>query len=684
MDRAVSSKYEPAPPGSLFGTRPVLLRRGSRLPRFEDPTWDLSAIQPQLHLKATMIHFGGYPDSFQHPAREFVRAELQDVPSDGEPPVAPETVLNRHYEIRAFCKWLEKEKVNDFGAVTDDHYRQYRKHLLKRNTDISPKVGGAMNTLWKYRGEMTRGLRADPTSLFKPLKRPTPKIEHAAPRIPEAVLTPLVTWAHRWVTVFAPDVIAAKAAYEKTRSQSFKKDAGAATRTEGHARLLATLAEYRRHQRPLPGQIRDGVPAVNMAHLARQSYCVMDVVQRIAKDDVAKAVEERGVDIDMPLMYRPTATLHDEPWLTSIPFWGVEKLVNNLVASCYVLIAMFSGMRDAQIKHLERGCLSIRTAGDDRPARYWVESLAFKNESDSFGTVASWRVGKWAAEAIRVLEDLQPADQRLLFARFNLEKNAREGERGANETLTANGTNSTLNGLVNWVNRYCASLGLMESIPPRSGEVWHLTTRQFRRTLAWFIARRPGGSIAGAIQYRHLSIQMFEGYAGTSQAGFRAEVEAEQSLMRGEHLLAMVDRHEHEELTGPAAQTARVRLEIFGEDAVFSGVVVESPGQMKKLMEVADPAIYFSDLVTCVFDPDKALCLRSTDVANRPTLERCDPFRCANVALTKSNIAGWDAVVRELDVLLQREAVLPPYVAARLKDARARAVVKFTRKGEAP
>lgn len=31
---------------------------------------------------------------------------------------------------------------------------------------------------------------------------------------------------------------------------------------------------------------------------------------------------------------------------------------------------------------------------------------------------------------------------------------------------------------------------------------------------------------------------MFEGYAGTSDSGFRAEVEAEQALARGEHLLA--------------------------------------------------------------------------------------------------------------------------------------------------
>ena len=42
---------------------------------------------------------------------------------------------------------------------------------------------------------------------------------------------------------------------------------------------------------------------------------------------------------------------------------------------------------------------------------------------------------------------------------------------------------------------------------------------QLRRTLAWFIARRPGGVIAGAIPYRHLNVQVFEGYADTSESG---------------------------------------------------------------------------------------------------------------------------------------------------------------------
>ncbi|MCG0283932.1 hypothetical protein [Streptomyces sp. PSAA01] len=43
------------------------------------------------------------------------------------------------------------------------------------------------------------------------------------------------------------------------------------------------------------------------------------------------------------------------------------------------------------------------------------------------------------------------------------------------------------------------------------------------------------------IQYKHLSVAMFEGYAGTSASGFRAEVAAEEALAR---LADVVERYE--------------------------------------------------------------------------------------------------------------------------------------------
>jgi hypothetical protein len=111
--------------------------------------------------------------------------------------------------------------------------------------------------------------------------------------------------------------------------------------------------------------------------------------------------------------------------------------------------------------------------------------------------------------------------------------------------MTTQCTNTNLNELVDWINAYGAAHNRADSVPLVRRQRWRLSTSQFRRTLAWFIARQSGGTIAGTIQYRHHSIEMFEGYAGTSDSGFRGEVEAEQALERGERLLAIIDNHEH-------------------------------------------------------------------------------------------------------------------------------------------
>jgi hypothetical protein len=70
-----------------------------------------------------------------------------------------------------------------------------------------------------------------------------------------------------------------------------------------------------------------------------------------------------------------------------------------------------------------------------------------------------------------------------------------------------------------------------------SGAPWHLTTRQFRRSIARHIANRPFGTIAGMIQYKYASVAAFEGYAGSSRSGFRAEVETERRLGQIEDIL---------------------------------------------------------------------------------------------------------------------------------------------------
>jgi hypothetical protein len=194
----------------------------------------------------------------------------------------------------------------------------------------------------------------------------------------------------------------------------------------------------------------------------------------------------------------------------------------------------------------------------------------------------------------------------------------------------------------------------------------HTASADRSRTLAWFIARQPGGAIAGAIHYRHLSVQMFEGYAGTSDSGFRAEVESEQALARGEHLLAMIDAHEHTDLRGPAAPEAAQRLEDFAGHARFHGMVVTDERRLLRLMRREDPAVYPGTYVTCVFDPTKALCRRSS--ADHPDLGACRPLDCRNVALTPVNAATWHTEIAHISQQLSRRPPLPPLLHHQLSD----------------
>ena len=240
--------------------------------------------------------------------------------------------------------------------------------------------------------------------------------------------------------------------------------------------------------------------------------------------------------------------------------------------------------------------------------------------------------------------------------------------RSANPALTSKTTNRQLNEFSQWINDYCAEYGLRDVIPEVAGRPFNLHTRQFRRTLAWFIARQPGGAIAGAIQYRHLSIQMFEGYAGTTDSGFRAEVDAEQALARGEHLLATINDHHHD-LVGPAAGEGMKRLDDFAVQASFQGQVITDPNRLKRLIQHHDPAIYPGTYATCVFNPDQALCLHGRP-STTPKTADCKPLTCRNVALTADNIQALREEITGIDNHLEQRPLLPPLLQVRLAERR--------------
>jgi hypothetical protein len=362
--------------------------------------------------------------------------------------------------------------------------------------------------LWLFRTKLSDPLTLDPdTALGWDEYTINPRRgENATDRIPEPILGPLMAWALRWVNDFSDDLLTAHAEWLRlhVHTHNNRQRRGAERVPDIPGRLRTLLNRYRQEPRPLPR----GDKGVNRTHLAREIGCAHSPLFGITCGRIIdEAVAELGIYLRTPI----NARLDGQPWRGAIAYTDVEQLDRLLQLACYVVIAYLSGMRDSEVKHLQRRCLTRRVDDTGHTYRRTVTSQAFKGEGTVSGVSATWIVTEPVEQAITVLEQLQPSAERFLFAVLPSSRHFLNPRETSVKSTTQ--TNNDLAAFVDWINTYCASNNRPDVIPFVRSQRWRLTSSQFRRTLAWFIARRPGGVIAGALQYRHQKIQMFEGYA---------------------------------------------------------------------------------------------------------------------------------------------------------------------------
>jgi integrase len=501
--------------------------------------------------------------------------------------------------------------------------------------------------------------------------------ENDTDRLPEEILGPLLGWALRFIDDFASDILAADQKWQASRNP--RPTSNRPRNLE--ARLTELVTEYVEAKRPLPGH--RGRPNLSWFGQALNCHMATIHIHRAILDEAAKTV---GVTDSSCLDTEVRGRLGNRPWVATVTTHhtaanSLARLARHLQSACYVVIAFLSGMRDSDVKHMRRGCLHIQRDEDGTPYRWRVHSLAFKGEDDTAGVPATWVVGEPVARAITALEALLPDSLDYLFARLPHGPGSRKGTQLAIGTKT---TNKSLNEFAVFVNQLCRDHDRVDVIPAGPGHAFRLRTGHFRRTLAWFIARHPGGTIAGAMQYRHHSIQMFEGYAGTSDSGFRAEVESEQAITRGEGYMEMIEAHQYLDLAGPSAEEAARRLKDFGDRAQFQGQVGLDKHRLRRIMKRNDPAIYPGEYITCVNDPAKALCekARRGNSEGLPYHGGCLPLACRNVALTPENVAAWQRVIARIDKRFAARPTLPPLRRQFLENRRAEVVEFLTTNGQ--
>lgn len=667
-----------------FDDRPVLasapLKAGyvrEKLSRVGDPSWDLgpAVFRENARRCHVTVHF----DVLEHAdvitaMRAYLYARLNiDLPGC-RPKLAPASIRQAFNRARRFYAFVRVRLGRlDFGhidqALIDAYARDLRNDPVRRPSIVAQLLQ-VVTDLYHLRDHLSgTGLGFEPWA-----GRAAARVagyrhvrENRTPRMPEEIITPLLAWSMRYISVFATDILAARAEIDRLearRARLLAAERGlpdAMRRLRQRSRLERYLVRRAQQRRGVPiwtnphfGALRvdahtgKAIPSINF-HLLNL-HAGIDAVAEPAMhltlttgttDVIRKAVESLGTEVggmDTPISIDLKS---GQPWRARFDTKTLAIEEKMLQTAAYVVCAYLTGMRDSEVQAMRRGCLSITRSEDGLVDRQRVRSTVYKGKSNT-GQSASWVTIEPVAEAIAVLERLSEHAARktgndTLWPVLH--------PRAASQTYLSSEVVRQLNAFRDHINTAFGSVDAPGIPPGPDSKPWRITTRQFRRTIAWHIANRPFGTIAGMIQYKHASVAAFEGYAGTSASGFRAEVETQRRLGQIDDILDYFDQRQGgASMSGPAGpRIARTLDDAAGRLDPLPAMIADRPRLRVMLASVAR-TLHVGVLADCFFDPATALCLKrvTTLEPTQPLTTLCEPTRCPNACITARHRPAWE------------------------------------------
>jgi integrase len=377
---------------------------------------------------------------------------------------------------------------------------------------------------------------------------------------------------------------------------------------------------------PLPGLRHGRSVDIDLTGLAVAGHIDSELLH---KGHFRQLLDDSGLRVE-PDLLRVTrfTTIGSRSWRQQpLDATGIAPLIRHITTACFLVVAYLSGVRTGEALNLLRGCVTR----DPKLGLVFMSGQQLKaspDRRDRSPNTIPWVINEHSAQAITVLEDLSVSTR--LFP---------PGKWGSPEWLgsyrcrTTGSINDDIPAFITWFNtEIAASIGHSAIDADEHGNI---TGSRLRRTLAWHIVRRPGGTVAGATQYGHLHTQLVTGYAGNASSGFLDEISFEEFLLRAEQL-----HHDHQQLhrgehvSGPAADAYRQRI---AADSQFAGLTVTTPAQVNNALANPNLQIHHGALLTCVWRPETAACQDNADHAG-PAWSRCR-LTCTNIAYTDRDIA---------------------------------------------
>jgi integrase len=699
-DAAGPDLIDPAP--DTFVLPFARLRRGvdrAQLPRFGDLVWRLSLMKRKESDRLLVIDWSRCPAPLRPGLMRAAFAELhaptpaallqqrtaraQNLPSSLR-------IYFQHWV--SFARWLAPRGITTLSQVTTEDLEAYAEHrrAAGRRWRTDEKALRVISRLWAYAPFLPESDRLimppweDPAAVmtdFLGTNDDAPSGENAIPIVHPAVMSPLLVWALRVVFDLAPDILAAVHEHRRLlASIPTRATPGGVQIVRDHLRDLisggqplpagtgpATTATAARHASALP-PLASTFLAATLGVTTRQVAHARSTV----RGELRPEHFGPSAVLDAPISGR----IGERPWTDAISFDEADTLVLHLSTATLITCAYLSGMRPEEVLAMRRGCCT-REEKPDGTVRYKVTGWHFKGVLDEDGNAIPegelrpdpWIVLEPVAQAIAVAETLEDGD--LLFTR-TLFRGARSTIE-ARTQLNSEAAVERIRALTAWANQLATAHGRSHELIPADPH-GTVTLRRFRRTIAWFIYRQPGGRIALAVQYGHAATAMSESYAGRSKADMLDVLDLEKGLALAETLTEASTRiAAGEKVTGPAADRYLAAAAEFSNR--YAGSYL---GKRELRALVANPRLQVYEdpraFLTCNHNAFTALCnpgRRRPGSASQSTPDhsRCNPA-CVNISRTDSQIAALRREITRIDA--HAEAGLDPYpIAAREQQRKA-------------
>jgi integrase len=588
----------------------------SRLSRFGDAVWILQPAHPDAHHVVNSLRWVRFPEQLVLVFKTFALAAL-DHPY---PPVlaidrrsqrmAVDTVTMTVRDLRVFAQWMSDQGLETLTEVTNGRLDAYRGHVLALAISALRKASllSTVRVLWGFRDLLPEQCKLPEAAPWNGAsghglaKVPPHGGGTKTPRIAPATMESLLGWSLRMLEDFGPDIADAWQEYRQLcdgvhPSQRRFDDL---TRPD---RVALFLADAQRDGTALPGQrSTNGGWETSPSHLSR----LLGIGSHLSSGQLRR-VSESGLPI-APGSFLGTVSgrLGGRPWRDQpITVDEIQNLVRFLTAACFVIVCYLSGLRPGEALNLRRGCRDV----DPDTGQLLLVGRAGKGSDRQPATggddvlTRPWVVVSPVHTAIAMLERLTPHP--LVFPASIVAAHQR---RPADEhARVSRYMTRDLEQFADWVNTTFATPGGGPPIPPDPTK--HIHARRFRRSLAYFIVRRPRGLIAAALQYGHVSTRVTLNYSGTADTSWMEDLAVE----RLELVLEQTDRdwtllEDGEHVSGPSAQEYRDRI---ARARRFEGRVVNRARNLERLLARTDSNIHHGEAMTCVWRTETAACRKA-------------------------------------------------------------------------